>query len=139
MSDVQGADTASFGIGAAGVARSSSRTRLWIALSISAPVATEAPQGAAPKTDTNDGDSDYVPQFKVTALPVIPVKEALSKIEYPTLATKQGVETTVYLELYIDRNGKIVKAVVLKDPGFGFAEASVKGLAVRYRFPRALR
>jgi protein TonB len=113
-------------------------------------VATGAPQGAAPKTDTNDGDSDYVPQFKVTALPVIPIKEALSKIEYPTLAAKQGIEATVYLELYIDRNGKIVKAVVLKDPGFGFAEASVKGLvglvctpakmneettAVRYRFP----
>jgi len=91
-----------------------------------------------------------VPQFKATELPVISAKDALSRIEYPALAAKQGIEATVYLELYIDKRGKIVRAAVLKDPGFGFAEAAIKALvglvctpakmdgqavALRYRYP----
>ena len=114
-------------------------------------VATGVPQGvAATKKGPNDGDGEYIPQFQVTELPVIPIKGILSRIEYPALAAKQGIEATVYLELYIDRNGRIVKATALKDPGFGFADAAIKALvgvvcapakigdeptAVRYRFP----
>jgi len=114
-------------------------------------VATGVPQGvAASKKGSNDGDGEYIPQFQVTELPVIPIKNVLARIEYPALAAKQGLEATVYLELYIDRNGRIVKATVLKDSGYGFAEAAIKALvgvvcapakigdepaAVRYRFP----
>jgi TonB family protein len=113
-------------------------------------VATGAPRAAAPQAGSSGGDEDYMPQFKITEVPVIPVKEVLSKIEYPALAAKQGIEATVYLELYIDKHGTIVRATVLKDPGFGFSDAAIKVLvgvvcspakmngepvAVRYRYP----
>ena len=92
----------------------------------------------------------YVPQHKISRIPAIPVGRVLERIEYPELAAKQGVEAVVYLELYIDKNGRIRDAVVLKDPGFGFAQAALKALegiicvpaaangenvAVRFRYP----
>ena len=95
-------------------------------------------------------EPDYLPQYKITDVPVIPVKDVLAKIRYPPLAAKQGIEATVYLELLIDDTGKIRKITVLKDPGFGFADAAVGALsemtcvpakmngqavAVRFRYP----
>ncbi len=92
----------------------------------------------------------YVPQHKISRIPAIPARRVLERIEYPELAAKQGVEAVVYLELYIDKNGRIRDAVVLKDPGFGFAQAALKALegivcepaaangenvAVRFRYP----
>jgi protein TonB len=114
-----------------------------------------APPGAAPgpvpsASPSAGAEPDYLPQFKITELPVVPAKEVLAKIEYPPLAAKQGIEATVYLELLIDDAGKIRKITVLKDPGYGFAEAAVAALsglvcgpakvegravAVRYRYP----
>lgn len=80
----------------------------------------------------------------------MPSAEILSRIEYPPLAAREGIEATVYLELYIDAQGVIRKVEVLKDPGYGFAEAAVGALqglkvtppeangkpaAVKYRYP----
>ena len=101
-------------------------------------------------TTGNAEEPDYLPQFKITEVPVIPSEKVLSKIAYPPLAAKQGIEATVFLELYIDERGAIRQIKVLKDPGFGFAEAAVRALdgaecvpakmdgrpvAVRYRYP----
>jgi protein TonB len=98
----------------------------------------------------SSAEPDYLPQFRITKVPIIPVKELLAKIEYPPLAAAQGIEATVILELLIDESGRIRKVSVLKDPGFGFAEAAIKALsglvcepaqvegrpvAVRYRYP----
>ncbi|MBP5283630.1 MAG: energy transducer TonB [Treponema sp.] len=92
----------------------------------------------------------YLPQHKISSVPVIPGNQILSRIVYPPMALKQGIEAVVYLELYIDGEGTIRKIKVLKDPGHGFAEAAVKALdglkcipasangksvAVRYRYP----
>lgn len=92
----------------------------------------------------------YLPQHKISSVPIIPSREVLSRIVYPPMALKQGIEAVVYLELFIDSNGSIKKIKVLKDPGHGFAEAAVKALqgvtcvpanangkncAVRYRYP----
>jgi len=100
--------------------------------------------------DTGRQEPEYLQQFKITEVPVIPAAQVLSRIEYPPIAARQGIEATVYLELYIDQNGVIRKVVVLKDPGYGFAEAAVKALegvvttparadgkpvAVRFRYP----
>lgn len=98
-----------------------------------------------------EGDSiEYLPQHKITEVPVFPVKDVLSQVVYPTMAYKQGIEGVVYLELFIDDEGTIRKIEVLKDPGHGFAEAAVaafdgikctpatangKPVAVRYRYP----
>ena len=66
------------------------------------------------------------------------------------MAMKQGIEGVVYLELFIDEAGNIRQVNVLKDPGYGFAEAAVQALdgivckpalmndkpvAVRFRYP----
>lgn len=92
----------------------------------------------------------YLPQHKISSVPVIPSREVLSRIVYPPMALKQGIEAVVYLELFIDSSGMIKKIKVLKDPGHGFAQAAVKALegitcipanangkncAVRYRYP----
>ena len=93
---------------------------------------------------------EYVPQHKISVVPEIPTKAILSKIEYPKMAMKQGIEGVVYLELFIDEAGNIRKVNVLKDPGYGFAEAALaaldgiickpalmneKPVAVRFRYP----
>jgi protein TonB len=93
---------------------------------------------------------EYVAQHKISVVPEIPTKEILSKIEYPKMAMKQGIEGVVYLELFIDENGNIRRVNVLKDPGYGFAEAATaaldgivckpalmndKRVAVRFRYP----
>lgn len=93
---------------------------------------------------------EYVPQHKISVVPEIPTKSILSKIEYPKMAMKQGIEGVVYLELFIDENGNIKQVNVLKDPGYGFAEAAIaaldgiickpalmndKPVAVRFRYP----
>ena len=93
---------------------------------------------------------EYVPQHKISVVPEIPTKAILSKIEYPKMAMKQGIEGVVYLELFIDEAGNIRKVNVLKDPGYGFTEAALaaldgitckpalvndKPVAVRFRYP----
>jgi len=93
---------------------------------------------------------EYLPQHKISSIPIIPSREVLSRIVYPPMALKQGIEAVVYLELFIDNTGLIKKIKVLKDPGHGFAEAAVKALeglkcipanangkncAVKYRYP----
>ena len=93
---------------------------------------------------------EYVPQHKISVIPEIPTKTILSKIEYPKMAMKQGIEGVVYLELFIDESGNIRRINVLKDPGYGFADAAVaalegitckpammndKPVAVRFRYP----
>ena len=71
---------------------------------------------------------EYLPQHKISSIPVIPTREVLSRIVYPPMALKQGIEAVVYLELFIDSGGTIRKIKVLKDPGHGFAQAAVNAL-----------
>ena len=95
-------------------------------------------------------ESAFLPQHKISSVPVIPIREVLSKIEYPPMALRQGIEAVVYLELFIDSKGAIKNIKVLKDPGHAFAEAAMaalkgiicvpanangKNVAVRYRYP----
>lgn len=95
-------------------------------------------------------DAEFVSQHLVSNVPGLPAKKILSRLIYPQMAKKQGIEGVVVLELFIDAKGKIKKINVLKDPGYGFAEAAVsavagvdcvpalvngKATAVRYRYP----
>ncbi len=100
--------------------------------------------------EVKEVEIDYLPQHKISDAPVLPTDEIKSKIVYPPLANKQGIEGIVYLELFIDQFGNVKKIDVLKDPGYGFAEAALKALegikvkpafsngvpvAVRFRYP----
>lgn len=102
------------------------------------------------KPRESNPDDEFIPQQKVSVIPVIPGKKLIKRIEYPSQAYKDGIEGVVYLELYIDAKGIIKKIKVLKDPGYGFAEAAVKAfdglicqpaiingeaVPVRFRYP----
>ena len=97
---------------------------------------------------------EYLPQHKISKPPKIPIEEILSNIKYPILANKQRIEGVVFLELYIDQHGQIRSIKVLKDPGYGLAEAAIAALsgivcepayagknavAVRFRYPVRFR
>lgn len=100
--------------------------------------------------ETREPVIDYVPQHKISIIPDIPTREILERIVYPPMALRQEIEGVVYLELFIDQAGLIRKIQVLKDPGYGFADAAVtaltgmrckpayangKPVAVRFRYP----
>ncbi|HOV14543.1 MAG TPA: energy transducer TonB, partial [Spirochaetota bacterium] len=102
------------------------------------------------KKEIKEVEIDYLPQHKISDVPILPTDEIKSRMVYPPLANKQGIEGIVYLELYIDQFGNIKKIEVLKDPGYGFAEAALKALegikvkpamsngvpvAVKFRYP----
>lgn len=114
------------------------------------PKASERVQETEKKVIKDFDESAFLPQHKISSVPVIPIREVLSRIEYPPMALRQGIEAVVYLELFIDSGGVIKNIKVLKDPGHGFAEAAVaalrgivcipanangKNCAVRYRYP----
>ena len=101
-------------------------------------------------TMASESEVEYLPQHKISSIPVIPAEEIISRVEYPAMALQQGIEGVVYLELFIDQYGKIKKVAVLRDPGHGFAEAALRAMdgiscipatangqnvAVRFRYP----
>ncbi len=91
------------------------------------PAQQTSPQTASSSTAA-PVEPDYLPQFKIEQVPVLPETAILARTVYPPLAAKQGLEAVVYLMLYIDETGRIRNVAVLKDPGFGFAEAAVQSL-----------
>jgi periplasmic protein TonB len=77
---------------------------------------------------SNDEDSNYLGQFNAAFAPIFP-NYLKSRIIYPPLAKQQGIQNVVViLDLFISNTGEIKKITVLKDPGYGFADAVVKGL-----------
>lgn len=119
-------------------------------------IVVNQPKASERVTETNKtvikdfDESAFLPQHKISSVPVIPIREVLSRIEYPPMALRQGIEAVVYLELFIDSKGEIKNIKVIKDPGHGFAQAAVaalkgivcipanangKNCAVRYRYP----
>jgi len=95
----------------------------------------------------------FLPQHRITLLPVLPEAEIRRNIVYPPLAQRSGIEGIVFLELLIDQRGNITEIIVLREnpPGRGFAEAAVnafygvratrpaelngQAVAVRFRYP----
>lgn len=71
---------------------------------------------------------NYMPQHKISKMPVIDKQLLRSRVIYPPIAKKKEISGVVYLELFIDSEGNILKVRILKDPGFGFGEAARKGL-----------
>ncbi|MDR0554404.1 MAG: energy transducer TonB [Treponema sp.] len=111
-----------------------------------APGTLSAPQPFTPVEET------YLPMHKISVAPVFSEKKILDALVYPPIALRSGLEGMVYLELFVDRQGKVQRITVLKEdpPNRGFAEAAVKAftgaegkpaeangeaVAVRYRYP----
>jgi protein TonB len=111
-------------------------------------VAADLPSGGPPV----QAAETYLPQNQVSVMPVFNERDIRSRLAYPPIALRSGIEGTVYLELYIDSGGNVRRVEILKeDPtGRGFGEAAVnaftglhgkpaeangKLVAVRYRYP----
>ena len=78
--------------------------------------------------EVHEIEINYLPHNKVTKLPVLPGRKIRSRIIYPVLAKKKGITGVVYLNIYIDKTGKIMKVEVVKEPGYGLGDAAVKAL-----------
>ncbi|MDR0383672.1 MAG: energy transducer TonB [Spirochaetaceae bacterium] len=107
---------------------------------------------AAPSSALSRYAEEYLPQNMVSTVPKLDEKEIRSRLIYPPIALRAGLEGMVYLELYIDSEGLVRRVRVLKENphGRGFGEAAVKAfeglrgrpalangeaVAVRYRYP----
>jgi protein TonB len=108
-----------------------------------------ASQPAAPAVRYTE---EYLPQNQVSVLPYLDEKAIRSRLVYPAIALRSGLEGIAYIELYIDSEGKVRRVEIIKEnpPGRGFGEAAVKAftgisgrpaqangkaVAVRYRYP----
>jgi protein TonB len=93
-----------------------------------------------------------VAQNKISKLPVFSEGAIKKVLTYPTIAQRSGIEGSVILELFIDREGVVQRVFILKEtpPDRGFGEAAAKAfqgqrcipaeangipVAVRYRYP----
>ena len=94
---------------------------------------------------------EYLPQHKITKVPVLPEDHIKRAMVYPPIAQRSNIEGMVYLELFIDRTGAVRNVRILRenppDRGFGDAalrafrgikgipaEANGEPVAVRYRY-----
>lgn len=94
----------------------------------------------------------YVAQSDISVLPRFDEKAIFSRLVYPPIARRSGIEGRVLLELFINRQGLVTRVNVIKEepPDRGFGEAAVRAfsgaqaepayangqvVAVRYRYP----
>jgi protein TonB len=104
------------------------------------------------RAPTTGAVEEYLPMHKISVAPVFSEREILSRLIYPPIAQRSGLEGMVYLELVIDRQGQVRQVIVLRetpaDRGFGEAavkafeglrctpaEANGAAVGVRYRYP----
>ena len=57
--------------------------------------------------------------------PIGGLKSIQNKITYPDLAKKAGIEGKVFILAYVDENGNVTKAEVIKGIGLGCDEAAL--------------
>ena len=70
---------------------------------------------------------EYLQQHLITQIPVFPENEIRRNTVHPPIAQRSNIEGTVYLALFIDREGNIRDIRVLREnpPDYGFGEAAV--------------
>ena len=112
---------------------------------VTPPIVGYAPVRTVPET------IDYLPQHKISKVPVLPESEIIRAMVYPPIAQRSNIEGIVYLELFIDRTGAVRDVRILREtpPDRGFGEAAIKAfrgirgqpaeangvpVAVRYRY-----
>jgi protein TonB len=115
-------------------------------------VLTEVIVSSEPITRPIQVQEEYLPMHKISVRPIFSEQELRQKLIYPTIALRSGIEGTVFLELFVDRNGIVQNVIILKEDPVdrGFGEAAIKAfqgfrctpaeangtpVAVRYRYP----
>jgi len=83
---------------------------------------TQPNLNAAPTWD------DYLPQHLISVPPQFDERVIASGLIYPPIALRAGIEGRVILDLFVDRNGVVQRALVLREEpeGRGFGEAALR-------------
>ena len=87
---------------------------------------------APPPPPKEEKKTDEEPQYFVAVEnmpePVGGIAAIQSKIIYPQIAKRAGVEGTVYIKAYVNKEGIVTKVVVLKGIGAGCDQAALKAV-----------
>lgn len=92
-------------------------------------------RASAPEEVKSYSAPRYVPIYQVDSEPELLHEE---KVPVPEEARRAGVEGTVLLSITVDPEGKVVKAKVLRGPGYGMNEAAL-GAIRRFKFKPATK
>jgi periplasmic protein TonB len=94
-----------------------------------------------PATRAASAADDIGPVAHATQVTTLPeaVDTDIPKDEYPKAALDAGFEGAVELKVVIDASGRVRRASVLKDPGYGLGAAAVKIATKYFRFKPGLR
>jgi protein TonB len=118
-----------------GITFSSTATSGGFAVGVGNTLYGKAPAVAADPREVKpypaEGTAPPPPQARLSAQPRLVEQPEVPT--YPAEAKRAGVEGKVKLLLHIDRQGRVVSARVLADPGAGLGEAARAG-ALRFRF-----
>ena len=118
-----------------------------------AEIMIESDEVVSGETYSGAGDAEnFLPMHLVSQLPKFSEDELKKRVIYPPIAQRSEIEGTVYLEIFVDREGAVRSVTILKEdpPDKGFGEAAAKAflglkgipalangqeVAVRYRYP----
>lgn len=89
--------------------------------------ANVAPPPPPPKEDKAE-EPTYFVAVEDMPEPIGGIAAIQSKIVYPEIAKRAGVEGRVYVLAFVDRNGDVTKARILKGIGAGCDEAALKAV-----------
>jgi protein TonB len=80
---------------------------------------------------------DYLPMHMLSTPPRFDESSIMADLIYPPIALRSGTEGNVILELFVDRTGTVVRAIILReDPeGRGFGEAARRAFLGRQGIP----
>jgi protein TonB len=81
-----------------------------------------------PKAEKHEEEPTYFVAVEEMPEPIGGIAAIQSKIVYPEIAKRAGVEGRVYINAFVDENGNVTKAVVLKGIGAGCDEAALKAV-----------
>ncbi len=87
---------------------------------------------APPPPPKEEKKTDEEPQYFVAVEempePIGGIAAIQSKIVYPEIAKRAGIEGKVYVKAYVDEKGNVTKAEVVKGLGAGLDEAAVEAV-----------
>ena len=82
----------------------------------------------APKTDGLDEEDAYFVAVEEMPEPIGGMESILSRLNYPEIAKRAGVQGRVYVLAFVNEKGEVVRAEVQKGIGAGCDEEAVKAV-----------
>ncbi len=81
-----------------------------------------------PKEEKKDTEPTYFVAVEEMPQPIGGIAAIQSKIVYPEIAKRAGVEGRVFVKAFVDKEGNVTKAVIMKGIGAGCDEAALKAV-----------